>query len=49
MEIITYSDFRKRLKKYLNKETEDFEPIIITRKESHNALLISEDIYNNMI
>ncbi len=49
METITYSDFRKGLKKYLNKATEDSEPIIITRKGNHNTVLISEDIYNNMI
>ena len=49
METITYLDFRKELKKYFDKATEDAEPIIITRKENRNAVLISEKIYNNMI
>ncbi|KRL45861.1 hypothetical protein FD29_GL001862 [Companilactobacillus mindensis DSM 14500] len=49
MEATTYSDFRKELKKYLDKATDDFEPITITRKGNHNAVLISADTYNNMI
>jgi len=49
MDKIMCSDFRKELKKYFDKVTEDSEPIIITRKGNPNAVLISEDIYNNMI
>jgi len=49
VETISYLDFRKNLKKYFDKATEDVEPIIITRKGNHSAVLISEKIYNNMI
>jgi len=49
MEATTYSDFRKGLKKYLDKATDDFEPVTITRKGNHNAVLISADVYNNMV
>jgi len=49
MEATTYSDFRKDLKSYMDKATGDFEPITITRKNRKNAVLISEDEYNNML
>lgn len=49
MQAITYTDFRKDLKKYMDKATGDFEPIMITRKNQQNAVLISEEEYNNMI
>ncbi|MFD1455442.1 type II toxin-antitoxin system Phd/YefM family antitoxin [Levilactobacillus lanxiensis] len=49
MQATTYADFRKDLKKYMAKATDDFEPITITRKNQQNAVLISEEEYNNMI
>lgn len=49
MEATTYTDFRKNLKKYMDKATGDFEPITITRKDHQNAVLISEEEYNNML
>ncbi|MFC6274812.1 type II toxin-antitoxin system Phd/YefM family antitoxin [Levilactobacillus tangyuanensis] len=49
MEATTYSDFRKDLKSYMDKATGDFEPITITRKNRKNAVLISEEEYNNML
>ncbi|MBW1606324.1 type II toxin-antitoxin system Phd/YefM family antitoxin [Lactobacillus sp. Sy-1] len=49
MEATTYSNFRKQLKMYMDKATENFEPIIVTRKDNKNAVLISETEYNNML
>ncbi|MFC6181318.1 type II toxin-antitoxin system Phd/YefM family antitoxin [Lactiplantibacillus daowaiensis] len=49
MEATTFSDFRKELKTYMDKATDDFEPITITRKNRQNAVLISEAEYNNMV
>lgn len=49
MEATTYTDFRKDLKKYMDKATGDYEPITITRKNRQNAVLISEEEYNNML
>lgn len=49
MKKITYLDFRKNLKKYLNDVADNFEPVTITRKGKSNAVLISADIYTNMI
>jgi len=49
MEATTFSDFRKELKSYMDKATDDFEPVTITRKNRQNAVLISEAEYNNMV
>lgn len=49
MEATSYSDFRKKMRFYLDQATEDFEPVIITRKNNRNAVVISEEEYNNML
>lgn len=48
MEATTYSNFRNKLKSYIDKATNDYEPITITRKDNRNAVLISAEEYNNM-
>lgn len=49
MESTTFSDFQKELKNYMDRATDDFEPITITRRNRQNAVLISEVEYNNML
>ncbi|AKP64837.1 hypothetical protein FC99_GL002179 [Levilactobacillus koreensis JCM 16448] len=49
MEAITYSDFKKRIKFYLNRITDDFEPLTITRKHRPSVVIISEKAYNNLL
>lgn len=49
MQTTTYSNFKKNLKSFMAKVTDDCETIIITRKGNKNSVLISEDQYNNMI
>ncbi len=49
MEATTFSDFRKELKNYMDKATDDLEPVTITRKNHQNAILISEAKYNNLV
>lgn len=49
MEATTYSGFRKNLKNYLDQATLDFEPVTITRKDAPNAVVISEEVYNNFM
>ena len=44
-----YSQVRDNLKCYMDKVTEDYEPVIITRKNNKNVVMISEDAYNNML
>lgn len=46
---INYSSARQNLKDYCDKVNEDFETIIITRKQGGNAVLMSEVEYNNLM
>ena len=40
-----YSNVRNNLKKYCDKATDDYETIIITRKNDKNVVLMSEEEY----
>ena len=44
-----YSEVRNNLKAYCDKATKDYETIIITRKNNENAVLMSEEEYNNLM
>ena len=44
-----YSQVRRNLKSYFDKTTDDFETIIVTRKEGKNVVIISEESYNNLL
>lgn len=46
---INYSTLRENMKNYLDKVTDDYETIIVTRKDNKNVVLISEESYNNML
>jgi antitoxin YefM len=45
----TYSDVRTNFKTYCDKAVNDFETIIVTRKENNNVVIMSEAEYNNLI
>ncbi|MCP4136381.1 MAG: type II toxin-antitoxin system prevent-host-death family antitoxin [bacterium] len=49
MDAINYSELRKKLKTYLDKVYNDHVPLIITRKNNENIVLISLDDYNSLI
>ena len=44
-----YSEVRNNLKTYCDKATQDYETIIITRKNNENVVLMSEEKYNNLM
>ena len=44
-----YSNVRNNLKKYCDKATDDYETVIITRKNDKNVVLMSEEEYNNLM
>ena len=46
---LNYSQFRKNMKTYLDKVTDDYDTLVITRKENRNVVIMSEDAYNNMV
>ncbi len=49
MEAVNYSEFRENLKTYLDKSYYNHKPIIITRKEGKNMVLLSMEDYNSMV
>ncbi|MDZ7723259.1 MAG: type II toxin-antitoxin system prevent-host-death family antitoxin [candidate division KSB1 bacterium] len=48
MNAVTYSDLRNHLKEHMDQVFETHEPLIITRKNRENCVLISIDDYNAM-
>ena len=44
----TISDFRKNIKKYLDRVTENFETLIINRGKDNGVVTISLDEYNSL-
>jgi antitoxin YefM len=49
MDAITYTDLRQNLKTYMDKVIQDNDPLIITRKNHENVVLISVDEYNSLL
>lgn len=45
---VNYSTIRSRLKDYCDKVTDDYETVIVTRKDEKNVVLISLDEYNSL-
>ena len=48
MDAVSYSDLRENLKTYMDKVFFDHEPLIITRKNNENLVLVSIDEYNSL-
>ena len=49
MNAVNYSDLRKNLKGFLARVYNDHEPLIITRKNNQNVVLISIEEYSSLI
>ena len=48
MQAISYSEVRKNFKKYLDEVYNNHDPLIITRKNNENLIVISLDDYNSL-
>ena len=46
---VNYTNFRENLKDYMYKATDDYETMIVTRKNNKNVFMISEESYNNLM
>lgn len=46
---INFTSMRENFKTYCDKVTDDYETIIITRKDNRNVVMISQDEYNNIM
>lgn len=46
---VNYTQFRNEMKSNLDRVTDDFETVVVTRKKNKNVVIISEEAYNNML
>lgn len=49
MDAVSYSDLRQNLKSYMDRVFNDHDPLIITRKNNENLVLISISEYNSLM
>jgi len=49
MDAVSYTDLRQNLKSYMDKVYNDHDPLIITRKNNQNVVLLSVDEYNSLM
>ena len=43
------TNLRDNIKMYMDKVTDDYETMIVTRKDNKNVVMISEEAYNNLM
>lgn len=46
---VNYTTLRDNMKTYMDKVTDNYETIIVTRKDNKNVVLLSEESYNNLM
>ena len=46
---VNYTTLRDNMKTYMDKVTDDYETMIVTRKDNKNVVMLSEESYNNLI
>ena len=49
MMAVNYTQFRDHMKAHMDRIVEDYEPLVVTRKENKNVIVLSEDMYNNLM
>ena len=46
---VNYTNLRDNMKTYMDKVTDDYETMVVTRKNNKNVVMISEEAYNNLM
>lgn len=46
---VNYTNLRDNMKAYMDIVTDDYETMIVTRKDNKNVVIISEETYNNLM
>lgn len=46
---VNYTNLRDNMKAYMDKVTDDYETMIVTRKNNKNVVMLSEESYNNLM
>ena len=49
MVAVNYTNLRDNMKMYMDKVTDDYETMIVTRKNNKNVVMLSEEAYNNLM
>lgn len=49
MLVVNYTTLRDNMKSYMDKITDDYETMIVTRKDNRNIVMLSEESYNNLM
>jgi len=46
---VNYTNLRDNMKTYMDRVTNDYETMIVTRKDNKNVVMLSEETYNNLM
>ena len=46
---VNYTSLRKNMKSYFDKVVNEYETMVVTRKNNENVVALSEDTYNNLM
>lgn len=46
---VNYTNLRDNMKTYMDRVTDDYETMIVTRKDNKNVVMLSEESYNNLM
>ena len=46
---VNYTTLRDNMKAYMDRVTDDYETMIVTRKDNRNVVMLSEESYNNLM
>ena len=46
---VNYTNLRENMKAYMDRVTDDYETMIVTRKDNKNVVMLSEESYNNLM
>jgi len=49
MVAVNYTTLRENMKTYMDQVTDNYETMIITRKDNKNLVMLSEETYNNLM
>ena len=46
---VNYTNLRDNMKTYMDRVTDDYETMIVTRNDNKNVVMLSEETYNNLM
>lgn len=46
---VNYTNLRENMKSYMDDVTDNYETVIVTRKDNKNVVMMSEEGYNNLM